>query len=615
MKLAYLISAYMEPEQLGNIIRALDTKEAGFFIHVDGKSDIQPFLNNCPQKENVVFVEERERVCWGGFTQVHAIMKMLKCALASPSAYERFISMTGTDYPIMSNEAIQNFFVGNRDKEMICTLKEVDHKRILRYELNDYANIREPLEKLSKKLIYSMGRALHIRKRHLPRITGKYVDVFSGSDYWAISRECAEYVYQVYKSDSKYNAWMKTTGIPSEKYVQTIMGNSEYASRCVSFEPGRPLAFMEYSPLHYVIYGDAIKILDIPDYYDIISSGKMLARKVYHEQSKGLMQLLDSYRENDTIADIQNGLVSIIVPVFNREKIVLNTIRSIKDQTYENIEYIIVDDGSTDRTYDVCVQAVAGDARGKVLHKCNGGVSSARNMGLENAHGRYIFFLDSDDTLVGNAIEHMMEILLEYKCVVAQGSYKAGHEKEQCRDMNYQEYYCSPLHEPVVWGKLYTRDIIGTTRFDESLPVREDVDFLYCIMKKAQRIAVSNFHLINMGDQPEHLNNSEESKNDLWDVIVNERAIERFTPERNRAFTKKLWGEYFGALVTRYVSCREDRKQIQKKFRKNVWKFWRNNITSFKSRILLMMGWLDMHIYIFVYQYRDADNKGRHNRL
>ena len=98
-------------------------------------------------------------------------------------------------------------------------------------------------------------------------------------------------------------------------------------------------------------------------------------------------------------------LVSIIVPIYNSEKYLPETVRSCTDQTYDNLEIILVDDGSADSSLDVCKKLSEADGRIKVIHQDNAGVSVARNTGLKNATGEYIFFLDSDDEIYPNAVD------------------------------------------------------------------------------------------------------------------------------------------------------------------------------------------------------------------
>ena len=103
-----------------------------------------------------------------------------------------------------------------------------------------------------------------------------------------------------------------------------------------------------------------------------------------------------------------NSLISVIVPVYNVEDYLDRCIESIINQTYKNLEIILVDDGSTDSSGKKCDEYALRDGRIKVFHKENGGVSSARNMGLDIATGDYIGFVDSDDLLEHNMYEMLL---------------------------------------------------------------------------------------------------------------------------------------------------------------------------------------------------------------
>ena len=110
--------------------------------------------------------------------------------------------------------------------------------------------------------------------------------------------------------------------------------------------------------------------------------------------------------------------ISVIVPVYKSEKYIERCIESILNQTYQNIELILVDDGSPDQSAEICDRYAKKDSRVFVLHKENGGVSTARNAGLDMAKGDYIAFVDSDDYLEKDMYEKMVEKIQEYGCDV-----------------------------------------------------------------------------------------------------------------------------------------------------------------------------------------------------
>lgn len=118
--------------------------------------------------------------------------------------------------------------------------------------------------------------------------------------------------------------------------------------------------------------------------------------------------------DNPTEKLTETPLISVIVPVYNIMEYLPRCVQSIRNQTYENLEIILVDDGSTDGTGALCDSLAARDSRVKVFHKENGGSSSARNLGLEKAAGEYIGFVDSDDYIGTFMYERLLESILEY---------------------------------------------------------------------------------------------------------------------------------------------------------------------------------------------------------
>ena len=106
---------------------------------------------------------------------------------------------------------------------------------------------------------------------------------------------------------------------------------------------------------------------------------------------------------------MDNLKVSVITPVYNTEKYLDKTIESVINQTYKNLEFILIDDGSTDSSKKIILKHAKRDSRIKYFYKSNGGAASARNEGLRHVTGDYVFFIDSDDTIINNAIESLME--------------------------------------------------------------------------------------------------------------------------------------------------------------------------------------------------------------
>ena len=123
-------------------------------------------------------------------------------------------------------------------------------------------------------------------------------------------------------------------------------------------------------------------------------------------------------------------LVSIIIPVYNVSKFVSDCIDSVLQQSYKNIEIIIVNDGSTDGSGEICVQKASLDERIRYFEKENGGLSSARNYGLLHSKGDFVYFLDSDDFLTSNAIELLIREQIESDADIVSSSFKMVEEKQ-----------------------------------------------------------------------------------------------------------------------------------------------------------------------------------------
>ena len=113
------------------------------------------------------------------------------------------------------------------------------------------------------------------------------------------------------------------------------------------------------------------------------------------------------------------SLVTIIVGIYNGERYLAKCIDSIINQTYENIEIILVDDGSTDNSSQICDEYAKADSRIRVIHKKNGGVSSARNSGISIAKGNYFCFVDQDDFLALDYVEYLYNLIINYKADIS----------------------------------------------------------------------------------------------------------------------------------------------------------------------------------------------------
>lgn len=194
--------------------------------------------------------------------------------------------------------------------------------------------------------------------------------------------------------------------------------------------------------------------------------------------------------------------ISVIITVYNTEQYLDKCIQSVINQTYQKLEIILIDDGSTDCSLQVCEKWAKLDSRIVVVHKSNGGVSSARNAGIENSHGDYIFFLDSDDWIEVSMIEEMIKSCEEYHVLIsACGRYDYFEKNEKymvskcpsiCEAVDSEKYVSKMLLgkecDSSVCDKIFHKTLWDGVRFPEG-KIYEDVAILYKVVLKAKRVA------------------------------------------------------------------------------------------------------------------------------
>ena len=200
--------------------------------------------------------------------------------------------------------------------------------------------------------------------------------------------------------------------------------------------------------------------------------------------------------------------VTIIIPIYNVEKYLREAIESAINQTYKNLEIILVDDGSTDNSGRICDEYISVDERIKVIHKKNGGLSDARNAGLDNCTGEYIMFLDSDDFLEPDAVENMHKEIVEKDADYVIGNYiNATEEGEKWEkpvfDLEKYKPFKLSIHDYMnsffimnssVCNKIFKKEFIDelNLRFVVGLPAEDAIFTTYCFIKSEKVYYIPN---------------------------------------------------------------------------------------------------------------------------
>ena len=197
-------------------------------------------------------------------------------------------------------------------------------------------------------------------------------------------------------------------------------------------------------------------------------------------------------------------LISIVVPIYKVELYLEKCINSIINQTYTNLEIILVDDGSPDRCPQICDEFAKKDNRIKVIHKKNGGVSAARNTGIANSNGLYISFVDSDDYIEPKMYEYLFNLIEEYNADVSTCGYrKIGEDldEEVCSKNLFVleskealiKLSFGDIIQNYVWNKLFKISLFvdNNIEFPEG-KIIEDLAIMYKLIEKANKVIIGN---------------------------------------------------------------------------------------------------------------------------
>jgi len=198
-----------------------------------------------------------------------------------------------------------------------------------------------------------------------------------------------------------------------------------------------------------------------------------------------------------------NELISIIVPVYNVEKYLERCIKSIIDQTYKKLDIILVDDGSTDKSGQICDNYIRIDSRIRVIHKENGGLSDARNVGMEEAKGKLISFIDSDDFIDRNMIKILYENMINTNSDISICGVRKVNEQEKIDNESltindkikvfdpievYRNLYNDLALETVVaWNKLYKKELFDTIKYPKG-KIHEDNYVIHYLISKTKKV-------------------------------------------------------------------------------------------------------------------------------
>lgn len=302
---------------------------------------------------------------------------------------------------------------------------------------------------------------------------------------------------------------------------------------------------------------------------------------------------------------MENSLVSVIVPVYNVENYVKKCIQSIIDQDYKNIEVILVDDGSTDSSGNICDGYSKKDNRIKTIHIKNQGVSNARNVGLDNMNGEYFIFIDSDDYIKKNMISILLKNIIDYNCDISICNVAKIDESGKIFDksvelnkiivLTKEEYtkklYSTKLIHGYPINKLIKSTCLKNVRFDEKIKHLEDWDFLCRLSENITNVVYDSqdfyYFYVTRNNSAVH-----QKFNEAWitDLIARERNMKYV--ESYDAYEKdRFIFDYVitmlntvGLLAVKNILKKNEKKEMLKKSYENYYKIKHSeNLTKYEK--------------------------------
>ena len=329
-----------------------------------------------------------------------------------------------------------------------------------------------------------------------------------------------------------------------------------------------------------------------------------------------------------------SDLVSIIVPIYGVEEYLSKCIDSIINQTYKNLEIILVDDGSPDKCPDICDAFEKKDERIKVIHKKNGGLSDARNAGIDTAHGDYIVFVDSDDWIENTMVEHLLFACKKYNVEMATcaryitdgHSTRAvafnGPARAYSAEEALNEILLGKSMDVAAWDKIYVRNLFEEIRF----PVgenNEDIAVFYKLVDLAGRVAHTGTTEYFYRSRPGSITKLKYSTDARKIIEKNLNSIEKFLDKEYPScmpsfYRYKTMNIY--ALLNKYIKCEGTKKtqefeHLMNEFRKNKSYFFNDDQTPSKEKKIAIMILLHLYNPYLLVKEKITGHKWRREKL
>ena len=269
-----------------------------------------------------------------------------------------------------------------------------------------------------------------------------------------------------------------------------------------------------------------------------------------------------------------SNLVSIIVPVYNVEKYIEKCLQSLLEQTYQAIEIILIDDGSTDKSGKICDNCANVDDRIRVIHQKNKGVSTARNVGIQYASGSYIVFVDPDDWVTSSFIQTLYNLLIDNDAELAiigvLSHYETLSEEivdfvdiakpKELKLMTSEQTLDNILDEDMflgyLWNKMFKRELIidNKIKFSEDVKIWEDLLFCCQYILQINKSVYRDEKLYVYNIRKNSVTNSIDNNKEKTKLLAAEKMLE-ICCEKSNMFIKKMKTMYVSTAIRLAFSC------------------------------------------------------------
>ncbi len=557
-----IITAYKDPQMLYRLVEKFDAGHYRVFVHIDkryfGEFDIKRLKRN-----GNVEVYSKYAVTWGSIKHLYAILGLIKRALRHDDI--RYIHIiSGQDYPV------GELLIAENDDHIYLDFAPVLEERYRQYnpcqKMDQKNRIAEKIYRGSVKLQKLAG---------ITRETiGSYNKIYKGTIWSSMPAQAARYACNIAENDSKFIRDLYYPYLPEEIFFQTIfMNSSEWKDKIIRdnkrYDDWTPRNGSDRVPL----------ILDERDHERIRKSGKWFARKLDSEKSGRLPDLIDGKKKIE-----ENGLISIVITTCNRSADILRrAVKSAYEQTWQNKEIVVIND-APENAPEVEEALKGFDDVRLVNNEKQHGVSHVRNLGVKEAKGKYIAFLDDDDEWLPDKLKLQAEQFDDQTGLV----YCDYFAIKDGKTLKYDENKAFPqgwalkelLGDNFVGGcsiPLIKKEALSDAgEFDTNISYGEDYDMWLRIAKK-YKIGCVRKRLVKYYIGAPSLTGSFERRMEGWEYLL----------EKHKADYEKYPSEYDRYTGT---NVREAAKRTSIGYSFGVWKKYGQTKEYLKGIIMRILG-------------------------